>query len=101
MLMPMYRAWIAVLALVLFGWIAWSYTSYVISSQSPPAHEQYSTDPDAQKHRTDEAIARYTLGVMIFTGILAIATVGLGIATGALYYAGVSQLNLAREEFTR
>jgi hypothetical protein len=46
------------------------------------------------KDETDEALARYTLWLMVFTGILALATIGLGGATLGLYWTGEKQIDL-------
>ncbi|WP_316180980.1 MULTISPECIES: hypothetical protein [unclassified Bradyrhizobium] len=60
-------------------------------------HEQYSAEEGAKskKEETDEALAYYTLWLMAFTGVLAFATVGLGIATVLLYDTGEKQFRFA------
>ena len=50
-----------------------------------------------EKEKTDEALAEYTLFLMVFTGILAIATIGLGAATVGLYMTGEKQVELTRK----
>ncbi|MGY3493930.1 hypothetical protein [Bradyrhizobium sp. USDA 4502] len=62
------------------------------------ASEHSSTDhePKSKKEETDEALARYTLWLMIFTGILAVATIGLGGATLGLYFTGEKQIAVSR-----
>jgi hypothetical protein len=59
---------------------------------SATTKDQPNTSTDTQKEKSDSAIARYTLWLMVFTGILAGATIGLGILT-------VNQLRLGRTEF--
>lgn len=49
------------------------------------------------REATDEALADYTLWLMIFTGILAAATIGLGLATVGLYKTGEKQVKVTRE----
>jgi hypothetical protein len=70
----------------------------------PPQHDantysKQSTSDQDTKAKSDEALARYTLWLTTFTGILAFATVGLGIATVGLYAAGEKQFRLAQDEF--
>jgi hypothetical protein len=50
----------------------------------------------SKKEESDEALAYYTLWLMSFTGVLAFATIGLGIATLFLYEAAnrANDLNL-------
>jgi hypothetical protein len=60
-------------------------------NQSRPSQEGHQSGYDAQRERPDEAIARYNRYLAYFTGILASATIGLGIGT-------VFQLRLARAE---
>lgn len=50
-----------------------------------------------EKEKTDEALAEYTLWLMAFTGILAVATIGLGAATVGLYLTGEKQVAITRE----
>jgi hypothetical protein len=47
----------------------------------------------------DDPVAYFTLWLVAFTGVLALSTVGLGVATIFLWRAGEKQLRLAREEF--
>lgn len=58
------------------------------------AAEHRSTQGEAKskKEETDEALAQYTLWLMVFTGILALATIGLGVATFFLYLTGEKQI---------
>jgi hypothetical protein len=58
------------------------------------AQKESQPNPEAPKESTEEAIARYNKWLTVFTGILAIATTGLGIATVGLYFAGERQLKL-------
>lgn len=55
-------------------------------------HHSAESEPKSKKEETDEALAYYTLWLMIFTGILAFATVGLGAATVGLYLTGEKQI---------
>src|SRR6266403_1778265 len=79
--------------------------SFVSAYLIPPPQHESSADPKRSvadqntKEKSDEALARYTLWLTIFTGILAFATVALGIATVGLYAAGEKQFSLARQEF--
>lgn len=50
-----------------------------------------------EKEKADEALAEYTLWLMTFTGILAVATIGLGAATVGLYLTGEKQVAITRE----
>lgn len=60
-------------------------------------HEQKAANETtkSKKDEADEAIAFYTLWLMAFTGILAIATIGLGGATLLLYLTGEKQFRFA------
>jgi hypothetical protein len=64
------------------------------AAQYMKAAEQRAAEHDAKskKEETDEALAYYTLWLMVFTGILAIATIGLGGATLGLYFTGEKQI---------
>src|SRR5579862_3043999 len=59
-------------------------------------HIQHMAIPHT-KETTDDALAEYTLWLMIFTGVLAIATVGLGAATVGLYLTGEKQVEITRK----
>lgn len=61
--------------------------------------EHHAAEKNAQskKEETDEALANYTLWLMVFTGILAVATVGLGGATLGLYFTGEKQIRFNAE----
>jgi len=71
--------------------------------QADTAYEQKATHPGAKskKEETDEALARYTLWLMVFTGVLALATIGLGAATVGLYLTGEKQVRVARRASQR
>jgi hypothetical protein len=70
--------------------------SFVSAYLSPPPqhHSSALTENSEQdsKEKADEALARYTLWLTVFTGVLAFATVGLGIATVGLYVTGEKQI---------
>lgn len=61
-------------------------------SEQRNAQRQYpsaSTQSPEERHQaTEQALAEYTKWLMLFTGVMAIATIGLGGATGLLYVAG-------------
>lgn len=66
----------------------------------PPQHQEgtgteNSASEQNAKEKTDEALARYTLWLTIFTGVMAFATIGLGIATVGLYATGEKQIEVA------
>jgi hypothetical protein len=58
--------------------------------------ENHATKHEAKskKEESDEALAYYTLWLMVFTGVLAFATVGLGVATIGLYFTGEKQIKI-------
>lgn len=58
-------------------------------------HEHASETAKSKKEESDEALAFYTLWLMGFTGVLAFATVGLGVATALLYATGEKQFRFA------
>ena len=66
------------------------------TGQPPPkstgTHQTDKVASNDHKESPEEAIARYNLGLLVFTAILAIATIALGVVTGF-------QLRLARAEF--
>ena len=75
---------------------------HVPIGQSPSAQQKYKPNSETIEERhqaTEEAIAYYNRWLMFFTAILAVATVGLGSATGGLYFAGRRQLKLIQAEF--
>lgn len=76
----------------------------IVSALLEPSHAQiHQQNPDAEqnaanthsKEKTEEALARYTLWLTGFTGLLALATIGLGIATVGLYLTGEKQIGIA------
>jgi hypothetical protein len=73
------------------------YGRNVTESSIAAQHEQHPTNETAKpkKEESDEALAYYTLWLMAFTGVLAFATVGLGIATAFLYATGEKQFRFA------
>jgi hypothetical protein len=76
-----------VLGFCVGGTAFWGVTHY----QTQIAHAS------TEKEKTDEALAEYTLWLMAFTGILAVATIGLGTATVGLYLTGEKQVAITRE----
>jgi hypothetical protein len=83
---------------------------FASSLPAPPKHQaEYQssaekTTKEDVKHgfwekTADDPVAYFTLWLMGFTGIMALATIGLGVATILLYRAGNKQLALARQEF--
>jgi hypothetical protein len=93
---------------VLIVWIAYAGImgfavggSFVAAYQIPLSQHETSTyskqdssDQNA-KEKSDEALARYTWWLTLFTGVMAFATVGLGIATVGLYATGEKQIGVA------
>jgi hypothetical protein len=75
-----------------------AYQTTLPHHETSAAAEQSTSDQEA-KEKPEQALARYTLWLTVFTGVLAFATVGLGIATVGLYAAGEKQFGLARDEF--
>jgi hypothetical protein len=69
-----------------------------VHADSTKAEEQ-SADSHS-KEKTEQALARYTLWLTAFTGILAFATIGLGIATVGLYLTGEKQIGVAQQALT-
>jgi hypothetical protein len=72
--------------------------SFVAAYQTTlPQHEtstysEQNAGNQTAKEKADEALARYTWWLTVFTGIMAFATVGLGIATVGLYSTGEQQI---------
>jgi hypothetical protein len=80
------------------------YQEWIASANLAVQHQRapYMANPPAEhaaaeKEKPEEALARYTLWLMIFTAVLAAATVGLGAATVGLYFTGEKQIGIARE----
>jgi hypothetical protein len=79
------------------------------SWQSPRPHSSVQQQHSAQKESTtgnhavseganpEEALARYTWWLVVFTGILSVATIGLGVATVGLYLTGEKQIGVAKQ----
>jgi hypothetical protein len=82
--------------LLIGGWQSSQSTHPSIQDRGTAA-EQHDTDrqPIEEREKTDEAIARYTWWLMMFTGVLAFATIGLGVATIGLYLTGEKQAKAA------
>jgi hypothetical protein len=78
---------------VFFGFYGPNVTEGNIAAQQQ--HHVAVQEPKYKKEETDEAIARYTLWLMAFTGVLALATIGLFIATIFLYATGEKQFGFA------
>ena len=89
----------AILGFALGGSFVWAFLKPL---QAPPYHRS----PDAakdhaeaqaanEKENTDRELTVYTLWLMIFTGVLAAATIWLGSATYGLYRAGEKQMTVA------
>jgi len=100
--------WLAPLALLIwiasfFGHEIWRSSqishSTIQYQRATTDHQRTQKDTVKEGEKAEEALARYTYWLMIFTGVLAFATVALGVATLGLYFAGERQLRLAREEF--
>jgi hypothetical protein len=54
-----------------------------------------------EKEKSDAALARYTFWLTLFTGVLAVATIGLGVATAGLYLTGEKQIRVTRQSNAR
>ncbi|WP_338827224.1 hypothetical protein [Bradyrhizobium sp. 27S5] len=76
-----------------FGMYGRNVTEGTIAAQHE--HEAANEAAKSKKEEADEALANYTLWLMVFTGVLAFATVGLGIATMFLYATGEKQFRFA------
>jgi hypothetical protein len=77
----------AIMGFVLGGSVFWGlYGPNTTIEQADAAYEQKAAQPEAKskKEETDEALAKYTLWLTGFTGVLAFATIGLGVATMGL-----------------
>jgi len=73
------------------------YGRNVTDSEIAPQEKHYTSAEKAEpnKQETDAALAYYTRWLMVFTGVLAFATVGLGIGTLMLYATGEKQFKFA------
>jgi hypothetical protein len=87
----------ALLGFVLGGSFVWGTLEppHSLAQQQRTAEEHQRPDSHA-KEKTEEALARYTLWLTICTGVLAFATIALGIATAGLYLTGEKQIEIAR-----
>jgi hypothetical protein len=74
-----------------------SQVSHAIPNQRIATKQEQATNSNLTKETAEEAIARYNKYLAIFTGILAVAIVGLGLATIGLYLAGEKQIAVAKE----
>jgi hypothetical protein len=95
--LALFVAWIS-----LGSWYAWRSSLPTPQNQSKNASYQNAkkeAEKISQSESIDDRLAKYTLWVAIFTGVLAVSTIGLWVATIGLYFAGKSQLKLARDEF--
>jgi len=105
MLIRFFVPWVALAAILGFA-VGGSYIWASLEPRHTPAHDQ---NASAKEHRpnehakgentTDEVIAEYTFWLVLLTGILAVATVGLGVATYGLYVTGEKQIRLNRDQF--
>ena len=66
-----------------------------LSQHETSTYTEQSSSEQKAKEKTDEALARYTWWLTLFTGVMAFATVGLGIATVGLYATGEKQIEIA------
>jgi hypothetical protein len=93
---------------LLIGWIVYAGIvgfalggSFISAYLMPPPQHQGDTDNDHSaaeqnsKQETDKALARYTWWLTAFTGVLALATIALCIATIGLYVAGEKHIEVA------
>ncbi len=76
-----------------FGLYGRNVTESEIASQEK--HYTSAEKTNSNKQETDAALAYYTLWLMAFTGVLAFATIGLGIATVMLFGTGEKQFKFA------
>lgn len=106
MLIRIFVPWVVLaglLGFVLGGSYVWAFLDF----RHTPAHQQDAEPKEKtseakaaeEKEKTDRLLAEYTFWLMLFTGVLAVATVGLGIATYGLYATGEKQIRLIREGF--
>lgn len=100
--------WFALAILLAIGWAAviWRASNVphppINQSAADQKYRQPKSETIEERHQaTEEAIAYYNKWLMFFTAILAVSTVGLGVATIGLYFAGERQLEHARSEAGR
>jgi hypothetical protein len=65
------------------------------TNEQRSANEEQSSKKETTE-KSDEALARYTFWLTVFTGVLAFATITLGIATIGLYATGEKQAKIAK-----
>ena len=95
----MWPLFAAIMGFALGSSVFWGlYGPNTTIEQADAAYEQKAAKHEAKskKEETDEALAWYTLWLMGFTGVLAFATIGLGVATVGLYLTGEKQIRLIR-----
>jgi hypothetical protein len=101
MLGLLHRVWAVALALALIGCLNtgawWLQSRYAPINYSTSAEKQRGADSTTNQESPEAAIARYNWWLMIFTGILAVATIGLGSATVGLYLIGEKQIEIANK----
>jgi hypothetical protein len=76
-------------------------TPHAPINQCAPHQKNCNADAQTKKESAEEAIARYNWWLTLFTAILAVATLGLGLATIGLYFAGERQLRHVQVEARR
>jgi hypothetical protein len=86
-----------------FGVEVWwaSNTPHPPINQNTTAQKEHRADTKTEKESTEQAIARYNWWLTLFTAVLAVATLGLGVATVGLYYVSLRQLRHAETEAQR
>lgn len=101
MLTRLALSWIifaAVLGTVLGGCFVWALQSpNAVLGVSPRAEQHAGPEkrPQEEREKSDDALARYTFWLTVFTAVLALATLGLGVATLFLYFAGEKHVAVA------
>ncbi|TAJ37061.1 MAG: hypothetical protein EPO55_19900 [Reyranella sp.] len=103
MLIRFFVPWIALAAILGFA-VGGSYVWTSLEPRHAPSHEQHAANKEKGANpepinEAEHAIAAYTFWLMLFTGILAVATIGLGVATYGLYATGEKQIGLTRDQF--
>jgi hypothetical protein len=74
------------------GIFAWQSSEH--SNAQQQSHTNQSTSPESEKHAVDQQIAKYTLWLALFTGVLAVSTIGLWIVS---WRAGIKQAHDMRD----
>ena len=75
--------------------------SYSVAQYHAAEGKRHGSARHAAEEQENGALAYYTYWLTFFTGVLALATIGLGGATLGLYLAGERQLELAKETSDR